>query len=486
MTSGYKINCAAGDSPGLFARSSRFTILRISDGSRFYPFLYDGSNLYMPDYNPTKFGLNPDYVLQFGLETPVIENMDVVEEIPTRANQMIVQRPTANSYRIFSARNFVACAPFRHEGHTYCHVYQVNGIRDTDMADKKIKGDGYIALIPWKGTQPDPNYVSAQGMVPKQTVWRNLIQSSQSMLGRANQGNQNILPILSDMETHEELGSGLQMAKRDIPDIVLEFYIADGDYPLRIRWMDSAIKTREEFGKLLENVYSPGSEVTLKAEIVIMDEEDVYWHNNIISQDIQDSFAFACINWPYVNHCQWKDGLRVASIVHAELVNSNGTMHIDIKTNPFPLTQERYARLLQLSSGGDQYIAIKELRDMVINKPRFMNKTVKKVVEMTSQTDSKANIIQPVFFRARELASIILHPAVTENICINLDAYKSQTERFYIKVEGMSFPEIGRTESGVIFKVKGSMLPGKLNAGTYYVLDQNADLVTTGKYMYEA
>ena len=104
---------------------------------------------------------------------------------------------------------------------------------------------------------------------------------------------------------------------------------------------------------------------------------------------------------------------------------------------------------------------------------------------MTSQTDSKSNIVQPVFFRARDLANIIVHPEVTENICINLDAYKAKVTTFHIKIEGTTFTEIGRTESGVIFKVQGNLLPGKLAGGVYYILDQDANLVTTGKYIYE-
>jgi hypothetical protein len=75
---------------------------------------------------------------------------------------------------------------------------------------------------------------------------------------------------------------------------------------------------------------------------------------------------------------------------------------------------------------------------------------------------------------------------VTENICINLDAYKSSVDRFYIKIEGTSYSEVGRTESGVIFKVQGSLLPGTVTSGTYYILNEDADLVTTGKYKYES
>lgn len=123
---------------------------------------------------------------------------------------------------------------------------------------------------------------------------------------------------------------------------------------------------------------------------------------------------------------------------------------------------------------------------MLVNKPRIINKNLVQVVEMTAQTDSKSNIIQPVFFRTRELANLILHPEVTENVCINLDAYKAQVTQFFIKVEGVVFPEVGRTESGVIFHVQGNMLPGKVAGGSYYILNQDTDLVTTGKYIYEA
>lgn len=104
---------------------------------------------------------------------------------------------------------------------------------------------------------------------------------------------------------------------------------------------------------------------------------------------------------------------------------------------------------------------------------------------MTSQTDSKANIVQPVFFKSRDLANIIIHPEVTENICINLDAYKAKVTTFYIKIEGIVFPEMGRIEAGVIFKVQGNLLPGKTAGGIYYILDQDTNLVTTGKYTYE-
>lgn len=170
--------------------------------------------------------------------------------------------------------------------------------------------------------------------------------------------------------------------------------------------------------------------------------------------------------------------------MHVTLVQPNGEiMHINLRSKPNKLNEIDFARLISVVEGNH---TITGLTNMVVKKPRIINKDIIQVVEMTAQTDSKSNIIQPVFFRTRELANIIVHPEVTENICINLDAYKAQATRFFIKIEGVTFQEIGRVESGVIFKVQGNMLPGKVAGGVYYILDQDTNLVTTGKYVYEA
>ena len=119
------------------------------------------------------------------------------------------------------------------------------------------------------------------------------------------------------------------------------------------------------------------------------------------------------------------------------------------------------------------------------NFPRVINKTVQQVTNLSNKTDSRAGIVQPVFIRTRDLASIVVHPAVTENICINLDAYKSSVNKFMIRIEDCTFKEYGRTSAGVIFKVVGNQLSGTLKEGTYYILNQDEELVTTGKYQYE-
>ena len=55
---------------------------------------------------------------------------------------------------------------------------------------------------------------------------------------------------------------------------------------------------------------------------------------------------------------------------------------------------------------------------------------------------------------------------------------------FYIKIEDAVFPEIGRTPEGVIFKIDCGKLTKQLNTSQYYVLNENYELISSGKYTY--
>jgi len=308
---------------------------------------------------------------------------------------------------------------FRYESYFYRQAIDVN-ILDSDML--------YVELVPWTNNGPDENYVGAQGWYAKRMPTLSIT-------------------IIDELDKTTILGF-----KASVSDI-------------------------EEYIKYCYGDIS--SIVQCTAEMALVDENDMYWRAERESFRDGNVFGFNWTSLQFKNHYQFKQDLRLVGVLHVEIETSGERMHLDIKSNPYPLTEEFYARLI---SGTHENI---DITDMNVNKPRIINKSIQNVVTMTSQSDSKANIIQPVFFRSRELAQIIVHPAVTENICINLDAYKSQVERFYIKIEGVVFAEIGRTESGVIFKVKGNLLPNALQAGTYYILNEDTDLVTTGKYKYD-
>lgn len=113
-----------------------------------------------------------------------------------------------------------------------------------------------------------------------------------------------------------------------------------------------------------------------------------------------------------------------------------------------------------------------------------VNKVFSQVIQMERPDDYKANIQKPVFVKVQPVGNITIHPAVTENIVINLDAYKNKVRVFSIKIKDQLFLEIGRIANGVIFKIVGSKLEFDKGTatGTYYILNDEGVLVTTGNY----
>jgi hypothetical protein len=114
----------------------------------------------------------------------------------------------------------------------------------------------------------------------------------------------------------------------------------------------------------------------------------------------------------------------------------------------------------------------------------LVNKVENKIVQLERPDKSKTNIIQPVFFRVNDTELLTIHSAVTENVCVNLDDYKSKVDTFYLQIEKCIFNQIGANQYGIIFKVVGASLPNETPEGTYYILNEDYELVTTGKYKY--
>jgi hypothetical protein len=90
--------------------------------------------------------------------------------------------------------------------------------------------------------------------------------------------------------------------------------------------------------------------------------------------------------------------------------------------------------------------------------------------------------VQSVFYRIKDSEVLTLHPIVTETICINLDDYKSKVDKFILQINGCRFEPIGSNSYGVLFKIHSNSLPANTSAGTYYILNEELELVTTGKY----
>jgi hypothetical protein len=161
------------------------------------------------------------------------------------------------------------------------------------------------------------------------------------------------------------------------------------------------------------------------------------------------------------------------------VVNENKNELLSFVSNEIPITQELFSLF---ANGGCEKII--DIEDMNIQTFNVVNKIEHNIVqvERPNVTESKNNIVQPVFFRVKESEILTLHPMVTENISINLDDYKSKVERFTLQIGDTLFSQIGANSYGILFKIKANTLPKTITAGTYYVLDENNELITTGKY----
>lgn len=120
--------------------------------------------------------------------------------------------------------------------------------------------------------------------------------------------------------------------------------------------------------------------------------------------------------------------------------------------------------------------------DMEVLNINAVNKIENRIVQVAGTQDAKSNVIQPVFYRSVEASDVVLHAGVIENVCINLDRYKSMVETFYIQVGENVFAESGRIHSGVLFKINGKSLTKSDASDTYYVLNESREVVTYGKY----
>ena len=180
-------------------------------------------------------------------------------------------------------------------------------------------------------------------------------------------------------------------------------------------------------------------------------------------------------NWPHFEEGWVMQASMTVSV-------DDGNKEIYILSNEVPITQEIFKYFVGWTE--EELKNRCKITDMEIKNYSLVNKIVNQVVQLDRPDKSKTNIIQPVFFRTHDTEMLTLHPAVTENICINLDNYKSKVEMFYLQIDNCRFSQIGANQYGIIFKIDGSSLPIDVTEGTYYILNENYDLVTKGKYKY--
>lgn len=235
-------------------------------------------------------------------------------------------------------------------------------------------------------------------------------------------------------------------------------------------------------------------------EIVIRDKENVYFEQSKLLPLTPNS-----CNWKFTKNkisqtWDWyKDGLILQGSVEIydvyglpqEDVNDIDALRsklipvVDLVSNEIPLNMETYKYLVNTSLLPNKKSIDLNSINMNTYEVSVVNKIHKDVVKINRPEDYKSNIVRPVFIRTEPLGDITIHPAVSENIAINLNKYKSKVDIFYLRIEGIDFIEIGRTPISVVFGVDGHLLPNEVTEGIAYILDENFKLVTTTRYKYE-
>jgi hypothetical protein len=233
------------------------------------------------------------------------------------------------------------------------------------------------------------------------------------------------------------------------------------------------------FRKYIQETYLLAGYV-MKLEVIVQDDDNIYKAiEKTIDNPWQEIYREDLLfdSWE-----GFHDGMYIRSFLKLYLSEDREDAFIYLSSNRILLTQELFKYLVGENPINKVYLEALDMNNYTINA---VNKIQHNIIQLDRPSDYKANIIKPIFFRSRELAKLIVHPAVTEYVCINLDQYKSKVDAFMLKIEDTIFVEYGRNPSGIVFKIVGNNLPNKITSGVYYVLNQDEELVTTGQYIYE-
>lgn len=215
------------------------------------------------------------------------------------------------------------------------------------------------------------------------------------------------------------------------------------------------------------------NDFTIKYCFVIGDKENPYKYKEHIFKSAKINTEFLLDEFKFNS---WDDYIEGMSAWCFVIFQKHGEDVLVLNSNKIFITQEIFKFLLDLPV---RNIKLDDI-DMKTNKFNVVNIVKNEVVNIKRDNDYKSNIIKPIFIKVQDANSIRLHYGVTENICINLDAYKSKVDMFVLKIGENTFYETGRTTAGIVFKITGTTLPE--TDGTYYILNDDNEMVTTGKY----
>lgn len=181
----------------------------------------------------------------------------------------------------------------------------------------------------------------------------------------------------------------------------------------------------------------------------------------------------------------YDDGMIMWGVI--AVYGSGGEEVCEFVSNVVPLTADLFAYLasdnVYSDSNYTNYIDLNSISNMNVYNIDAVNKIVNEVVTVQKTEGYRTNIQQPIFIQAQKADGIEIHRGVREHIALNLDMYRAYTNMFYLRINGIDFPEYARNVYGVIFPIDGNMLGDAPAEGTYFILDANRDTVTNGKYI---
>lgn len=298
-------------------------------------------------------------------------------------------------------------------------------------------------------------------------------------------GGQNAINISNSVSDY--IGTDIEMQNSNEGKIVHSSIRFNQDYNT------GEVQTFNDFKLYMKETYDVEGDLRLNYNLLVIDKDNIY---KIVSKEnlTELSCDFSSDDIAFGSWDGWKEGLRFILNVDIYIpIDSSDDDELErddimlLRSNTISITQDvmKYFIDNQEVTELPKIINLDSLnmKNITINA---VNKIEKKIIQIDKPTDTKANLIKPVYYRVHELNNLILHPAVTENICINLDAYKSTVGTFFIRVENATFVETARNNTGIIFKIVGANLAGEVGSGTYYILNQDRELVTTGKFTYES
>jgi hypothetical protein len=244
---------------------------------------------------------------------------------------------------------------------------------------------------------------------------------------------------------------------------------------------DCKLRFNEEYkGNLtdyLDETYQIQTDENFKIKycFLIGDKENPYKYTEKTFTNAVTQSSFYLEDFVFESWDDYFEGLYAKVIVVIQRFDEDILV---LSSNKVFITQEEFKYFLP------QPIRNIDLQNinMELKNYNVVNVIENKIVTVERPNDYKSNIVKPIFIKVQDSDTIRLHNSVTENICINLDAYKNKVDAFILKIGDMNFYEIGRVNNGIIFKVVGTNLPEQ-NEGIYYILNEDGELVTNGKYV---